>query len=138
MSADLGLVSAMTARLLAAAGGPILYRETPRAEPWVISPEDAGQPDGLLPAFLVAAETLWRSAGGHGFGLTIRPDGEALLGYRVTGIGPTPASTVLLTLMETVRRVSSRDGIVVEELGEIWRLRQACDARRAELCRIRA
>jgi hypothetical protein len=138
MSADLGLVSAITTRLLEEAGMPILYRETPWAEPWMIAPEDAGRPAGLLPAFLVTAEALWRSAGGQGFGLAIHPDREALLGYRVTRIGAASASTVLLTLMETVRRVSSRDGILVEELGEVWRVQQARGAGRAEFRRLRA
>lgn len=83
----------------------------------------AGDPCALLPVFLVAGEAVWREATGHGFGLRVRRDPAALLGYRVEGIGNGTFCTVMLSTMEAV--VQAQDGqpgqLRVNDLcGAVW------------------
>jgi len=83
----------------------------------------AGDPSGLLPVFLVAGEAVWREATGHGFGLRVRRDPAALLGYRAEGIGDGTFCTVVLSTMEAVAQ--AQDGqpgpLLVNGLcGAVW------------------
>ena len=77
------------------------------------------QPDSLLPALLVIAETLWREATqGAGFGLQIEEDRLSALGFRVTGIFHVPASLALLALDAALDRMADDAGVItLETLG---------------------
>jgi len=55
-------------------------------EELLISPEIASAPDGLLPVFLAAADTVWRDATSHDLGIKLQKDPKSLLGYRVHAI----------------------------------------------------
>lgn len=83
----------------------------------------AGDPSALLPVFLVAGEAVWREATGKGFGLRVRRDPAAMLGYRLEAIGDGTFCTVMLSTMEAVAQ--AQDGqpgpLLVNGLcGAVW------------------
>jgi len=105
------------------AGTVLQLRDRATGEVLPMSAKLAGDPSGLLPVFLVAGEAVWREAAGKGFGLRIRRDPMALLGYRAEGIGNGTFCTVMLSTMEAVAQ--AQDGqpgwLLVNELcGAVW------------------
>ena len=106
--------------LLAREGRDILYRDAAAGTVLSITPASAASPSGLLPAFLVAGEAVWREATGRGFELDIVRDREALLGYRLRGIGAGTFTTVMLATMEAAAQVASPTAIVVNDLHLLW------------------
>jgi len=85
----------------------------------VVSPLSAASPSGLLPAFVVAGEAVWREATGNGFSLDIVPDPQALLGYRLRRIGAGHFATVMLATMEATAQVAGPKAIVVNDLNAL-------------------
>ena len=85
-----------------------------------VTPAQAAAPDALLPAFVVAGEAVWRELTGKGFELDVERDQQALLGYRLRGIGAGNFATVMLATMEAAARVAGPRTIVVNELGAMW------------------
>ena len=106
--------------LLSREGRDILYRDAAAGTVLALTPASAASPAGLLPVFLVAGETVWREATGHGFELDIVRDREALLGYRLRGIGAGTFTTVMLATMEATAQVASPTAIVVNDLHLLW------------------
>ena len=94
-----------------------LDRATGVIEP--ISAELAAAPSGLLPVFLVAGDTVWRDATGHGLGVELRANPQALLGHEAAGVGG-PFSVVMLSMMEAVERVATAREIPAHLLLEQW------------------
>ena len=106
--------------LLAREGRSIVYRDGATGQDLVVSPPSAASPSGLLPAFVVAGEAVWREATGKGFSLDVVPDPQALLGYRLRGIGAGHFATVMLATMEAVAQVAGPSAIVVNDLNALW------------------
>ncbi len=114
------LVSRTMEALLAREGWAIVYRDRASGQDLVVSPTSAACPSGLLPAFVVAGEAVWREATGNGFSLDIMRDPQALLGYRLRGIGAGHFATVMLATMEAAAQVAGPSAIVVNELNALW------------------
>ncbi len=121
---NLAAVGRALEAVLADAGVFLLLRDKATGE--VLTPpiEVAGHANGLLPVFLVAGEAVWREATGNGFGLLIRRDPEALLGYRVQGVDGSTFSTVMLSTMEAIEqagRAPGQPGLLANDLyGAVW------------------
>jgi hypothetical protein len=120
MSVDIEAVSRVMEALLARDGRSIVYLDRATGEELAVSVPSASDPAGLLPAFLVAGEAVWREAAGNGFALDIVRDREALLGYRLQGIGTGSFATVMLATMEAAAQVAGPSAIVVNDLGALW------------------
>jgi hypothetical protein len=106
--------------LLVQGGRSVVYRDKANGQDLVISPLSAASASGLLPAFVVAGEAVWRQATGNGFSLDIVRDPQALLGYRLRGIGAGHFATVMLAMMEATAQVAGPSAIVVNDLQAIW------------------
>jgi hypothetical protein len=106
--------------LLVQGGRSVVYRDGASGQDLVVSPASAAAPSGLLPAFVVAGEAVWREATGNGFSLYIVPEPQALLGYRLRGIGAGHFATVMLAMMEATAQVAGPSAIVVNDLQAIW------------------
>ena len=105
------------------AGIALVLRDRATGEVLPMTAKLAGDPSGLLPVFLVAGEAVWREAAGKGFGLQVRRDPAAMLGYRAEGIGNGTFCTVMLSTMEAVVQAQDRhpDRLLVNELcGAVW------------------
>jgi hypothetical protein len=113
-------VSRTMEALLARAGRRIIYRDRAAGQDLVVSPPSAASPSGLLPAFIVAGEAVWREATGNGFSLDIVRDPQSLLGYRLRGIGTRHFATVMLATMEATEQIAGPSAIVVNELNALW------------------
>jgi hypothetical protein len=106
--------------LLSREGRNILYRDAATGTTLAVTPAAAASPEGLLPAFVVAGEAVWREATGRGFELDIVRDRDALLGYRLRGIGAGTFTTVMLATMEATAQVAGPTAIVVNDLHLLW------------------
>jgi hypothetical protein len=120
MSANLDAVSRVMGALFARDRRRIIYRDRATGEELAVSVPTAASAAGLLPAFLVAGEAVWREAVGNGFALDIVRDREALLGYRLQGIGAGSLATVMLATMEATAQAAGPSAIVVNDLGALW------------------
>jgi hypothetical protein len=98
----------------------VLYRDGATGQDLVVSPLSAASPSGLLPAFVVAGEAIWREATGNGFSLDIVRDPEALLGYRLRRIGTGHFATVMLAMMEATAQAAGPSAIVINDLNALW------------------
>ena len=87
---------------------------------------------GLLPALVVAGEAVWREVTGKGFELDIVRDPQALLGYRLRGIGAGNFATVMLATMEAAEQAAQPGAIVVNDLNAVWEAATARFQRDAE------
>ena len=106
--------------LLVQGGRSIVYRDKAGGQDLVVSPLGAASPSGLLPVFVVAGEAVWREATGNGFSLDIVRDPQALLGYRLRGIGAGHFATVMLATMEAAAQAEGPSAIVVNDLNALW------------------
>jgi hypothetical protein len=113
-------VSRTMEALLAREGRRIVYGDRATGQDLVVSPPSAASASGLLPAFVVAGEAVWREATGNGFSLDIVREPQALLGYRLRGIGAGHFATVMLAMMEATAQVAGPSAIVVNELNALW------------------
>lgn len=117
---NLEAVSRTIEALLEKSGRSIVYRDRAAGQDLIVSLPGAASPVGLLPAFVVAGETVWREATGAGFALDITRDPEALLGYRLCGIGAGHFATVMLVTMEAMAQIAGPSAIVVNDLNALW------------------
>lgn len=108
------------AALFSSGGRAINYHDRKTGEVLSVTPEAAASPQGLLPAFLVAGEAVWRDVTGNGFDLEIARDRQALLGYRLRRIGAANFATVMLATMEATELAARPGAIVVNDLNAIW------------------
>lgn len=113
---DLERLGLVLARHLTGLGLPLLLRDEATGQVHEVHPDTAGAPDGALPAFLAAADAVWREATGHGLGLHLESDGGSLLGVRVAGIAAAPFSVACLCLLEAAERVRGADAVDVAAL----------------------
>jgi len=117
---DIGTVSRVMETLLETEGMPVLYHDQGTGADLAITPMAASSPSGLLPALIVAGEAVWREATGKGFALDIVRDPEALLGYRLRGIGAGSLTTVMLAAMEATAQVTGSGVVVASDLNAVW------------------
>ena len=85
-----------------------------------ISTELAVDPSGMLPAFVIAAETVWRDATGKGFNVVLRREEHALLGHRLEGVSGASFSTVMLSMMEAIEQVASSKVLHCFDMLQRW------------------
>ena len=119
-AASVDSVSRTMEAFLTQDGRSIVYRDGATGHDLVVSPPCAAAPSGLLPAFVVAGEAVWREATGNGFSLDIVRAQQALLGYRLRGIGAGHYATVMLATMEATAQVAGSSAIVVSDLNALW------------------
>jgi hypothetical protein len=120
MSVDIEKVSRVMEALLARDGRRVIYHDRATGEQVPVGTTVAASPSGLLPAFLVAGEAVWREATGPGFGLDLVRDPQALFGYRLRGIGTNSFTCVTLATMEAIAQVAGPEVIVVNGLAGLW------------------
>lgn len=114
-------VAAALRRVLERDGRPLVLTDRATGEPHRVSLDTAVAADGLLPVFLAAGEAVWKSATGHGFGLRVAEDRDALLGYRAAGVEDAPRSVVLLATMDAIKGLRNPEALPVNELNAVWR-----------------
>lgn len=109
---------------------PFAYHDPATGRCLVLSPQALASASGYLPAMVSAGEAVWQEATGNGFELNFTPDPDALLGYRLRGIGAGSFVTVMLSTMEAMQQVAGPEAVVVSDLAMVWeaakeRIRQA-------------
>ncbi len=117
---DLKTVSATLRVLLERAGKPVIYQCAVTKQDFRFEPEDAVTVNGLLPAFLTAADAVWHEATGRRFTLDVVTDPEAIFGYVVRGAHSGSFSTLMLSLMEVLVQIEQSDCLLVNELIAVW------------------
>jgi hypothetical protein len=118
---DLDFVGRTMAVLLERTGRPVVYDDPANGHRLSMGAGEASAADGFLPAFLVAGEAIWRETTGKGFELDIVRDTNALLGYRVRGVGGGTFASVMLASMEAMHQVAGPDAIMVSNFNTLWR-----------------
>ncbi|WP_158931431.1 hypothetical protein [Acidisphaera sp. S103] len=113
-------VSRTMEALLIREGRPVVYHDIATGADLPVSAKNTASPTGLLPALIVAGEAVWREATGTGFGLDIVRDRDALLGFRLRGIGAGSFTTVMLATMEATAQVTGSGVVVASDLNALW------------------
>ena len=113
-------VSATMREFLERAATPLLYNDPANGERLRIEPGTAAATDGLLPAIIVAGESVWRDVTGKGFELDLARDPAALLGYQLRGIGGASFSIVMLASVEALYQVRRPEGLIVNDFNLLW------------------
>ena len=117
---NLDAVERTMCELLVRTGRPIVYCDPTDGARHSVDPQTVASPAGFLPALIVAGEVVWREATGKGFALDIVRDRDALLGYRLRGIGAGSFATVMLTSMEAINQIALPDAIVISDVHAMW------------------
>ena len=99
---------------------PLLYNDPANGEQLRIEPGATAATDGLLPAIIVAGESVWRDLTGKGFELDLARDPAALLGYQLRGIGGANFSIVMLASIEALYQVRRPEGVIVNDFNVLW------------------
>jgi hypothetical protein len=118
---DLVLVSQTLEHLLMQSGRMIAYDCRASRRTIAFAPDSAAAPTGLLPAFLTAADAVWREATGKSFGVEVVPDPATVLGFVVRGIHAGTIATVMLAMIEAIEQAADDKSLLVNDLGLIWR-----------------
>jgi hypothetical protein len=113
-------VSRTMEALLIREGRPVVYHDIATGADLPVSAKNTASPTGLLPALIVAGEAVWREATGTGFELDIVRDRDALLGFRLRGIGAGSFTTVMLATMEATAQVTGSGVVVASDLNALW------------------
>jgi hypothetical protein len=116
---DVGYVSHVVRALLHEAKRELFLEDTPRQDLVPIPFDAAAAADGLLRAFLVAGEAIWRDVTGRGFDLKLERDLGALLSWRIEAIEAESFSCVLLSVMEAIAQVARPDGVMALDLARV-------------------
>jgi len=119
-SVNVNTVAATMRVFIDRTGEAVIYNDPANGESLHIGAGAAGATDGLLPAIVVAGESVWRDLTGKGFELDLVRDPTALLGYRLRGIGGANFSIVMLASMEALHQARRPEGIVVNEFTALW------------------
>jgi hypothetical protein len=117
---DVDMVGRTMAALLRLDGRAVVYHGRAVDRDLIVSPEAAASPIGLLPALLVAGEAVWRETTGKGFALDIVRDPDAVLGFRLRGIGAGSFTTVMLATLEATHQVAGPSAILLSDLNALW------------------
>jgi hypothetical protein len=116
---DVAFVSQVVRALLDDAGREIFIEEASLHDLVPIPFDAAAAEDGLLPAFLVAGEAIWRDVTGRGFDLKLERDLGAFLSWRIEAITAESFSCVLLSVMEAIAQVTGSDGVMALDLAQV-------------------
>ncbi len=116
---DLELVSRTLETLIERSGRQVVLLDRPAGVTRPVSAELASDPAGLLPVFLVAADTVWRDATGRGLGIRLVRAPRSLFGHRAVEAGG-PFSLVMLSMMEAIEQVALPGEISVDQLRQQW------------------
>ena len=119
-SVNVNTVAATMRVFIDRTGEAVIYNDPANGESLHIGAGGAGATDGLLPAIVVAGESVWRDLTGKGFELDLVRDPTALLGYRLRGIGGANFSIVMLASIEALHQARRPEGIVVNEFTALW------------------
>jgi hypothetical protein len=119
-SVNVNTVAATMRVFIDRTGEAVIYNDPANGESLHIGAGAAGATDGLLPAIVVAGESVWRDLTGKGFELDLVRDPSALLGYRLRGIGGANFSIVMLASIEALHQARRPEGIVVNEFNALW------------------
>jgi hypothetical protein len=98
----------------------LLYNDPADGKTWHVGTGVAAAVDGLLPAIVVAGQSVWRDLTGKGFALDLARDPEALFGYRLRGIGGPTFSIVMLASLEALDQVRHPEGFIVNGFNALW------------------
>jgi hypothetical protein len=128
---EITTVSRVLERVLEQSGRAILYDCRASKRTLAYAPDSAASPSGLLPAFLSAGDAVWREATGKSLGVEIATDPDSVLGFTVCGIRSHSLAIVLLSVMEAIEQAAHADSILVNDLGDVWRLAEDRMARAA-------
>jgi hypothetical protein len=116
---DVANVSQVVRALLDEAGREVFIEDTPSQDLVPIPFDAAAAEDGLLPAFLVAGEAIWRDITGRGFDLKLERDLGAFLSWRIEVIAAESFSCVLLSVMEAIAQVGRPNGVMALDLARV-------------------
>lgn len=128
---EIAAVSRVLQRVLEQSGRAILYDCRASKRTIAYAPDSAVSPSGLLPAFLSAGDAVWREATGKSLGVEIATDPDTVLGFTVCSIRSGSVAVVLLSVMEAIEQAAHADSILVNDLGNVWRLSEDRMARAA-------
>lgn len=107
-------VSRVFANILTTLSSPIILAgET-------LTPEEAASPDGLLPAFLLDACSIWETISGNSVEAPIRYDADALMGVRVAHLPDLPIVVTLSCMTESAYSILRGDSMVTDALLSRW------------------
>ena len=120
MSLDPALLGRTLQAHLGRMGLALAFHDRATGRTHDLHPMAAGQPDGLLPVFVVAGEAVWREATGKGLALDIRPDAQGLFGRRLHAVGSGTFSTVMLSVMEAVAQAGGPGTLLLNDLRVQW------------------
>lgn len=125
MSLDPALLGRTLQAHLDRNGLPLAFHDRATGHIHALHHSAAGQPDGLLPVFVVAGEAVWREATGKGLALDIRPDAKGLFGRRLHAVGSGAFTTVMLSMMEAVAQARGPELLLINDLRVQWADRMA-------------
>jgi len=113
-------VSATMRVFLERMGAPLVYNDPANGERLRIEAGAAAARDGLLPAIVVAGESVWRDLTGKGFELDLSRDPSALLGFQLRAIGGANFSIVMLASIEALHQVRQPGGVIINDFNGLW------------------
>lgn len=119
MSVDVQIVERTMRALAEQSALAFSYRDPTTGDRHILSPDALSSGSGYLPAIVSAGEAVWREATGTGFKLDIARDPDAMLGYRLRGIGQGSFSAVMLASMEALAQVSDQRVVHVSDLAAV-------------------
>ena len=101
-------------------GKPVVMLDRASNRSVAVPYDSASAPHGLLPAFLVAGEAVWREATRKGFALDLAQRPGTLLGYSVRGIHGGTLPIVMLSMMEATSQVAAPASIPFNDFSVTW------------------
>ncbi len=118
---ELADVSRIFEQLLRRHGKPYVFRDAVSGLDLPLEWDEVASPKGLLPAFLIAADSVWLRATGNGFALDVVEQPGSLLGYVVSKVAGGSFSSLMLSMMEVQHQLDT-DGpsLFGNGLLEIW------------------
>jgi hypothetical protein len=85
-----------------------------------LTPDEAASPDGLLPAFLLDACSIWETISGNNIEAPIRYDPDALMGVRVSHLPDLPIVVTLSCMTESAYSILRGESMVTDALLSRW------------------
>ena len=85
-----------------------------------LTPDEAASPDGLLPAFLLDACSIWETISGNNIEAPIRYDPDALMGVRVAHLPDLPIVVTLSCMTESAYSILRGESMVTDALLSRW------------------
>lgn len=100
---------------------PVIVVDRSTGQEAAISHEEIARADGYLPVIVVAAEALWFDLTGTGFGLDVRENPEATLGYTLNSIRAGSWSVVMLCIIDLFEALALQgETLCLNDLVELW------------------